>query len=139
MTGEELEALVVRCLEEGVPRPVVARIFSLDEELIREAQRHVRAARYGTDDLSEYMEQLQWETVEDAMRILKSGSTAEKARVHTMVLGKQVALSARRTPESVRNSQEAVIDLLEGMRTGKGKKPTEPSKFIARRSEPESA
>ncbi len=132
MNGEELEALVLRCLQEGVPRPVVARIFDLDEELVRSAQTQVRQARYGTDDMTEYMEQLQWETVEDALRVLKSGSAAEKARVHSMVLGKQVALSARRTPESVRNSQEAVVDLMEAMRSGKPKKDPPRSKFVAR-------
>lgn len=140
VTGEELEILVVRCLEERVPRAVVARVFGLDEDLVREAQNHVRVERHGTDDLSDYMEQLQWETVEDALRVLKNGSAAEKARVHSMVLGKQVALSARRTPESVRNSQDAVLELLTGMRTNKGKRPpAAPSKFVARRTEGESA
>lgn len=139
MTGEELEALVVRCLEEKVPSAVVGRIFGLDQELVDAARSQVRIQRYGTDDMTDYMEQLQWETIEDALRVLKSGSAAEKARVYSMVLGKQVALSARRTPESVRNSQDAVLGLLEGMRTGTRKpRSTEPSKFIARR-DPQSA
>ena len=49
-----------------------------------------------------------------------------------MVLGKQVALSARRTPESVRNSQGAVLDLFESMRGGEAKKVEPKGKFIAR-------
>ncbi len=133
MTGDELEEIVTRCLEQGVPPGVVARVFDLDHDLVKEAQRTVRVKRYGTDDMTEYMEQLQWDAVDDARQIIASGSAAEKTRVLGMVLGKQVALSARRTPESVRNSQGAVLDLMESMRgSGKAKKESPRSKFIAR-------
>jgi hypothetical protein len=139
MTGEELEALVERLLTRGVPKSVVAEALDLDADLVDAKLRGVRVERYGTDDMTEYMEQLQWDAVDEARRIIEGGSAAEKSRMLGMVLGKQVALSARRTPESVRNSQEAVLGLLESMRAGKGKsKKPEPSKFNARR-EPESA
>jgi hypothetical protein len=139
MTGEELETLVVRLLERGVPHSVVADTFDLDPDLVRTTQKEVRVQRYGTDDMTEYMEQLQWDAVDEARRIIEDGSATEKKQVLGMVLGKQVALAARRTPESVRNSQEAVLGLLQGMRGGKSKpKETGPSKFNARR-EPESA
>jgi hypothetical protein len=131
VTGEELEVLVTRLLENGVPKSVVARSLELDPELVAAKLKEVRVARYGTDDMTEYMEQLQWDSVDEARAIIANGSAAEKTRVLSQVLGKQVALSARRTPESVRNSQGAVIDLMEAMRTGSAK-PTEKSKFIAR-------
>lgn len=133
MTGEELEALVMRGLEEGVPPSVVARMFDLDHELVKRAQSDVRVKRYGTDDMTEYMEQLQWDAVDEARQTIASGSAAEKSRVLGMVLGKQVALSARRTPENVRNSQEAVLDMFDEMKSDKKKKrPTERSRFVAR-------
>ena len=139
MNGEELESLVVRCLERGVPASVVAEVFDLEVDLVKSSLSALRVERYGTDDMTEYMEQLQWDAVDEARRIIEGGSAAEKSRMLGMVLGKQVALSARRTPESVRNSQDAVLGLLESMRAGK-KRPREtgPSKFNARR-EPESA
>jgi len=130
--AEELEHLVERLLCRGVPKAVVADALDLDPELVDHKQRQVRVERYGTDDMTEYMEQLQWDAVDEAHRIIQSGSATEKARMLGMVLGKQVALSARRTPESVRNSQSAVIDLMDAMRKGKAKKDPEPSKFIAR-------
>jgi hypothetical protein len=135
MTGDELESIVMKMLGEGVPAGVVARVFDLDHELIKEAQKTVRVQRYGTDDMTEYMEQLQWDAVDEARRIIESGSAADKSRMLGMVLGKQVALSARRTPESVRNSQNSVIELMESMRGGKAKKQPPKSKFIARLSD----
>jgi hypothetical protein len=132
MTGDELEALVERLLTRGVPKSVVAEALDLDVELVDLKLQEVRVARYGTDDMTEYMEQLQWEAVDEAHRIIQSGSASQKERMLGMVLGKQVALSARRTPESVRQSQSAVIDLMDAMRKGKTKKDPPPSKFIAR-------
>lgn len=139
MTGEEVEILVERLLTNGVPKSVVARSLDLDPDLVGAKLKEVRVNRYGTDDMTEYMEQLQWDAVDDARQIIASGSAAEKTRVLGMVLGKQVALSARRTPESVRNSQDAVIDLFKGMREGPAKVATPRSKFIARLENDESA
>ena len=132
MNADELETLVERLLTRGVPKSVVAEALELDGDLVGDKLKEIRVQRYGTDDMTEYMEQLQWDAVDESRRIIETGSATEKSRVLGMVLGKQVALSARRTPESVRNSQGAVLELMEGMRSGKPKKPATPSKFIAR-------
>lgn len=139
MTGEELENLVERLLVRGVPKTVVADALDLDVDLVGEKLTQVRVARYGTDDMTEYMEQLQWDAVDEARRIIEGGSATEKSRMLGMVLGKQVALSARRTPESVRNSQEAVVELMEAMRSGPPRTEAPRSKFIARLEEKEGA
>jgi hypothetical protein len=139
VTAEELEILVVRLLERGVPHNVVADVLELDPELVRSTQKHVRVERYGTDDLGGYLEQMRWDAIDEARRVIKSGSAAEKKNVLGAVLGKEMAVSARRTPEAVRDSQDAVLGMLEAMRSGKAKpKEAGPSKFNARR-EPESA
>ena len=132
MTGAEMENLVTRLLTNGVPKSVVARSLDLDPDLVGAKLKEVRVNRYGTDDMTEYMEQLQWDAVDDARQIIANGSAAEKTRVLGMVLGKQVALSARRTPEAVRNSQDSVIEMFKEMREGKGKKTPERSRFIAK-------
>lgn len=132
MTGEELEIIVGSLLENGVPPSVIARVFDLDHDLVKHAQSQVRVKRYGTDDMTEYMEQLQWDAVDEARQTIATGSAAEKSRVLGMVLGKQVALAARRTPEGVRNSQDALLDALEAMRNEKPAKTQERSRFVAR-------
>lgn len=132
MTGEELEAIVGRCLEEGVPPEVISRVFDLDSELVKEAQHHFRVREYDTDDLSGYIEALRWATVKDAFRVLESGSSADRARLHDKILGKEMAVSARRTPESVRNATSVVMDLMEEMKNGRPRDDAPKSKFIAR-------
>jgi hypothetical protein len=132
MTGEELEELTERLLINGIPKSVVARSLDLDIELVSAKLRDVRVNEYGTDDMTEYMEQLQWDAVDEARKIIATGSAAEKSRMLGMVLGKQVALSARRTPEGVRNSQGALLDLLEDMRTSKPRRDPPQSRFVAK-------
>jgi len=119
VTGEELETITERMLEEGVPPGVVARVLDLDDELVKDTQSKVRVKRYGTDDLGDYTEQMQWKMMEVALNTLEHGSTAEKARVMSTVLGKQIAAVAKRSPEAERSQREAVEELFEQMRGGR--------------------
>ncbi len=118
MNAEELEHVVGRLLEENVPPGVVARVFSLDPDLVRDAQGKVRRKRYGTDDMTDYMEQLQWEAVHDAFETLHTGSQAEKDRIRAMALSKQMTIAGRRTPQSTRDSAATLMDLMAEMRDG---------------------
>lgn len=132
MKAAELEAIVDSLLENGVPASVVARVFDLDHDLVKRRLSDVRVARYGTDDMTEYMEQLQWDAVDEARQLIAKGSAAEKSRMLGMVLGKQVALAARRTPQGVRDSQDALMDLLDDMRTSTPKTDIPRSRFVAK-------
>jgi hypothetical protein len=132
MTEPELVELVERCLTEGVPPGVVARIFGLDVQLIKDAQKQLRTKRYGTDDLVEYTEQLQWDAVDKAREILNSGSAADQTRFIAGILGKQVAIAARRTPAAQRDSQEKVLSMFESMRNSEPKEAEPRSRFVVR-------
>lgn len=126
-----LEAMVERLLAEGVPPGVISRAFDLNVELVKERLTHVRRAKYGTDDLSEYMEQMQWTAVEEALKTMTSGSVAEKSRFVAAILGKQMAVAARRTPEAQRKATDALMDLMADMRGGETKTNGARSKFVA--------
>ena len=103
VTAEEMQTITERMLEEGVPPGVVARVLDLDDELVKETQSQVRVKRYGTDDLGDYTEQMQWKMMEVALNTLENGSVAEKARVMSTVLGKQISAVSKRSPESERS------------------------------------
>jgi len=60
ITARELEDLVGKMLGEGVPAGVVSRVFELDIELVKDEQKKVRVRKYGTEDLNDYLEQMQW-------------------------------------------------------------------------------
>lgn len=132
LSADELESLVGSLLIEGVPVGVLSRVFQLDPELVKDAKSKVRVQQYGTDDLQEYTEQLQWDALESARDTLANGSASEKTKLMSSVLGKQIALNARRTPEGQRRTQEALIDVFAKMRTDEAPEAVEPSEFVVR-------
>ena len=119
-----------RLLEEGVPPGVVSRVFQLDTELVKTAQSKVRVRRYGTEDLSEYLEQIQWDTLDRVRDIIASGSTSDQVKFAGAILGKQMALTARRTPETQRQITDKVMEMFDTMRTG-NKEDGARSRFVA--------
>ena len=87
MTPSELEEIVHALLAEGVPPGVVARALELDPMLVKDAQAEVRVHRYGTDDITEYNEQLMWDAVDRARDVIAHGSATERDRLLQMVDG----------------------------------------------------
>jgi hypothetical protein len=120
VTADEFKTLVERMLTEGVPPAVVARIVNMDVDLIKEAQKEVRVKRYGTDDLNDYLEQMQWRTIEEAMTSLATGSSTDKARVMSTVLGKQMTAATKRMPEGQRDAGAKIQELMASMRGDDG-------------------
>lgn len=131
MTDAELKGIVDRLLIEGVPPGIVARAFGLDEELVKEERSRVRVKRYGTDDLVEFAEQLQWDVLDEAKKVIATGSIDDKLRVANALIGKQMALAGRRTPEAVRDVRENMLAALETMRGGRSKPKASKSRFVA--------
>jgi len=134
MKPEELEHLVERLLTEGVPAGVVARVFDLSPELVREAQSLLRIRRYGTDDLAEYTVQTQWDAIEQARHVLVHGSPSERAKFAAAVLRAPMARSARETPEQVQKTRAAIEEVMAAMRGGGEPEPVEEgerSRFVA--------
>lgn len=120
MTDDQFEEfyrnLVERMLEEGVPPGVVGRVLLADDELVKETQKKVRIRKYGTDDLNDYLEQVQWDTLEWAKTTLASGAPAAQARVAATVLGKQMTVAAKRTPQGERDTAEQILQMFADMR-----------------------
>lgn len=140
MNATELELIVESLLVEGVPPGIVARVFELEPDLVKDIQRQVRVKRYGTDDLTEFTEQLQWDAIDKAREVIFKGSAVDSTRFVSAILGKQIALAARRTPDSQRRATDAVLKLFEDMRTGEpdaDPEEEEQSKFVAKAGNPD--
>ena len=131
ITAIELEAICERLLTEGVPPGVVSRVFDLDPELVKTAQAKVRVRRYGTEDLSEYLEQIQWDTLDRVRDIIAKGSPSDQVKFAGALLGKQMAVAARRTPEKQRETTDRVLAMFENMRTGERGEDSAQSRFVA--------
>lgn len=129
MNANELEDLARFLLEEGVPAGVVSRALRVDLEAVKELRSKIRIQRYGTDDITDYLEDMQWKAIEEAMQTISKGSAADKAKYLQVILGKQMALAGRRTPESQKKNTDALLDVLQGMREDKPQKKAQPSPF----------
>ena len=116
MTGKELRDIVNRCLSEGVPPGVVARVFELDIDLVKETQREVRVKKFGTDDQNDYFEAMVWDTIEWVRTTLTTGTPADKAKVATAILGKQMTAALRRAPQGDREDADELMTAFARMR-----------------------
>jgi hypothetical protein len=114
--ASELEALTESLLLEGVPTEIVARVLDLDVTLIRATRDSVRVREYGTDDLAEYLRQLEWKAVMVCRRSLDGEKiTPDALKTATALIGKTAAVNARRTPEKDSEQREQLLRALSSM------------------------
>lgn len=118
MEVAELELLVSRALEAGVPKEVTARVFDLPVDIVAEMQQEVRVGTYNTADRGEYLEHIQWEVLRRAEETIRTGSPGEAARVATAVLGRQIAVAGKRPSEGLSGAREEILAALAGMKGG---------------------
>jgi uncharacterized membrane-anchored protein len=130
MTEAEFELMVKRCLSNGVPVGVVAQVFELDRETVAEAKKELLVTEYGTADLAEFREHLEWKTLDKCRQILDTGSPAEAARIATTVLGRQIARGAKTISDGQREAQQSLAAKMEAMRTGDPAPAPKPSSFV---------
>lgn len=129
ITEAEFELLVRRSLENGVPSGIVSAIFGLDEAVVKRVRTDVLVKAYGTADQAEYLEWVEWKTLERCYQIVEHGTPAEVSRVATTVLGRQIARRSKATGETQRATMEELAQAMEEMRTGTA--PVgEPSRFV---------
>lgn len=118
MDIDTYELLVRRSLEAGVPPGVVAAIFELTTDVAKELQRQVRVERYGTADMAEYLDQIQWQTLERAQQLLEGGSPEQAARIVNSVFGKQIANAGKRPSSALEEQRAELMAAMKGVREG---------------------
>ena len=113
---EVYEALLRRSLERGVPNAAVADIFELPLETVKEMSRECRVGRFGTHDQGEYLENLQFETLERVQHIIRHGSPDQVARIATAVFGRQIAAASKRPSTTAEDQRTELMEALTGVR-----------------------
>lgn len=129
LTGDELAYIVDRLIEEGVPAGIIARTFELEEDLVRKQQKLVRIRRYGTADMEEYLEQVQWDLIDKVRESIAGGKVADAARYSAAL--KSMMGTDRRVPDSIRAARDNVLGNFEEMRSAEPQQPKERSRFVA--------
>jgi hypothetical protein len=135
INSAEFTLLVRRCLSHGVPTGIVAEVFALTEELVKKAKAEILTAEYGTADQAEYLDWLQWKTLERCAWIMEHGSAAEVTKIATSVLGRQIASAGKRTSDVQREAVERLSASMERMRTGTVESEVAPSRFVVQGGE----
>lgn len=110
------EALLARSLERGVPVDAVADIFELPVETVREMAKEVKIRRFNTSDRDEYLEFIQWETLERVQSMIRHGSAEQVARISTTVLGRQIAAAGRRPSSDTEERRAELMSMFAGIR-----------------------
>jgi len=123
------EALLRRSLERGVPTGVVAEVFELPPDVVKEMAKEVKVTRFNTADQGEYLEYLQWLALERTEQMIRSGTPDQAAKIAAAVFGKQIQAAGRRPSSALVESQADIMEAFAEIR-GSGSKPARPGRFV---------
>ena len=123
------EALLRRSLERGVPSAAVAEIFELPLDVVRELAKEVKVARFNTADQGEYLENIQWLTLERTEQMIRTGTPDQVARISTAVLGKQIAAAGRRPSSALEEQRAEIMEAFAGVRESRSQQ-SRPGRFV---------
>jgi|HubBroStandDraft_6_1064221.scaffolds.fasta_scaffold00184_20 hypothetical protein len=131
-TEKDLTYTVNALLQEGVPVGIVARVFSLDEDLVDKQRKKLRVEKYGTADMEDFLEQIEWQAIDVVRNVLKTGTTTEKARYTNLVMSGRIRARTKRVSDSVKEGRERLTEELEAMKSGapSGTPEQERSRFV---------
>jgi hypothetical protein len=126
---EIYEALLRRSLERGVPSGVVAEVFDMPVDVVKEMAKEVKVTRFNTADQGEYLENLQWETLERVEQMIRTGSPEQAARIATAVFGKQIQAAGRQPSSALVEQQADIMEAFAEIREG-NTRGTRPGRFV---------
>ncbi|MGA9527158.1 MAG: hypothetical protein WBS24_03470 [Terriglobales bacterium] len=129
MNVDEFEHLVVRSLELGVPTHIVAELYELPLATAKEIQKQVRVRDFTTDDQAEFVENLQWRALQEADRMLRSGSPDQAMKIVTSTFGRQIQAAGNRPSDKVTERRNELMETLRSMRESPAV-PAAPGRFV---------
>jgi hypothetical protein len=135
VTEEELEEIVDRFLEAGVPPTAIAHALEVDPVVVRSRASELRVRQYGVAELAEGVGQLQWEALDEAKAMIRDAPYTQRARFVMAILSKTMSLTARQAPETVNEMRRDLLDLMTQVGVGSddllgGDPGTDSDKFV---------
>lgn len=129
MEVDEYQHLITRSLELGVPTHIVSELFQLPMATAKDLQKHIRVGTFGTDDQSEFVENLQWRALQEADRMLRSGSPDQAMKIVTSTFGRQIQAAGNRPSSALEERRQELMDTFARMREAPAV-PTAPGRFV---------
>jgi hypothetical protein len=135
VTEEELEEIVDRFLEAGVPPTAIAHALEVDPVVVRSRASELRVRQYGVAELAEGVGQLQWEALDEAKAMIRDAPYTQRSRFVMAILSKTMSLTARQAPETVNEMRKDLLDLMTQVGVGSddllaGDTGIDPDKFV---------
>lgn len=132
MNAEEFSLIIRRLMLEGVPLPILARVFDLDEKFLATQAEQWKIDQYGHATLDEYMEALRWQALHEAEKMIAGGTPQQKARFTAMVLGRAQPQRRQKQADGAAAAQrQEALAALAAMRGGPATEAA-PGRFVAR-------
>jgi hypothetical protein len=107
-----LAEIIRRLIAVGVPPTAIANAFDMPAGALKTMARNVRRATYGTDEMAEAHTFMAWLAYEELLRILTSGSPEMRLKAAMQIQAKQMATTARQTPEEVSRARGEFAELV---------------------------
>ena len=123
------EALLRRSLERGVPTDAIVDIFGLPLDTVKDMAKEVKIRKFSTADQGEYVENLQWLTLERTEQLIRNGNPDQVARLATSVFGRQIQAAGRRPSSALEEQRAEIMEAFAHIREGS---PTQsrPGRFV---------
>lgn len=109
---EDAIDLLQQLIMAGIPPTAIAIAFDLEVDFVRGIANELRVRRYGTSEISEAMAWLMWEAYDEAVKMLHSGSPANRIRAIAMILPRSVGMAARQDPEEFGRLRSRMEELI---------------------------
>lgn len=129
MDVDEFQFLITRSLELGVPTHIVGELFEIPVPTAKEIQSRVRVTQFNTDDQGEFIENLQWRALQEADRMLRSGSPDQAMKIVTSTFGRQIQAAGNRPSSKIEERRTELMDTFARMRESPTA-PTAPGRFV---------
>lgn len=103
--------IVHEFLSAGVPPTTLAIAFSLDPDDIKLIRDQLNIRNYGTSEIYEAMNHLQWKAYETALQMLRTGTPSERRQTINMVLARTVGIAGKQPSGEFDKIREQLVEL----------------------------
>lgn len=135
MDPMHLAEVIRRLLRVGVPPTAIANAFDMSPGPIKAMARNVRRAEYGTDEMAEAHTFLAWLAYEELLKLIQSGSPEIRLKAAMQIQSKQMAATARQTPEEVNRARGEFAELVADIEITEAELEAEADKYEGVRAE----
>jgi hypothetical protein len=106
---------IVSLIEVGVPISAISKALNIELSDLRDLQRDLRIAKYGTAELAEAMQFAIWKAYDNLLEMMETAPLATRIRISMTLVSRASSLAGSATPDSIAKMQQEMASLAEEM------------------------